>query len=62
MVCEKAAPKAWILKDSDLMRELMKSDLLEIILYGSCDRGDYSEDSDIYIALLTRCDRVEAKK
>lgn len=47
---------------TDLVKELLKSDLVEIILYGSCARGDYSDDSDIDIALLTRCDRVEAKK
>lgn len=41
---------------------LMKNDLVEVILYGSCARGDYTEDSDIDIALLTRCDRMEVKK
>ena len=40
----------------------MKTDIAEIILYGSCARGDYSEDSDIDIALITRCSRLEAKK
>ncbi|MGN0329114.1 MAG: nucleotidyltransferase domain-containing protein [Lachnospira sp.] len=40
----------------------MKEDLIEGILYGSCARGDYSEDSDIDIALITRCDRISAKK
>ena len=42
--------------------ELMQSDLVEIILYGSCARGDYTDDSDIDIALLTRCDRADAKR
>lgn len=47
---------------TDLTKELLKSDLVEVILYGSCARGDYTDDSDIDIALLTRCDRVEVKK
>lgn len=44
------------------VRNLMKGDLVEIILYGSCARGDYTDDSDIDIALITNCDRLEAKK
>lgn len=46
----------------DLVRELVKSDLVEIILYGSCARGDYNDDSDIDIALLVKCDRLESQK
>lgn len=46
----------------DKIRDFMKSDLVEIILYGSCARGDYTEDSDIDIVLITKCDRLEAKK
>ena len=45
-----------------MVRELMKEDLIEIVLYGSCARGDYTEDSDIDIALITKSDRVEAQK
>ena len=45
-----------------LVSELMKDDLVEVILYGSCARGDYTEDSDIDIALVTRCGRMEVKK
>lgn len=41
---------------------VLGNDLREIILYGSCSRGDYHEDSDIDIAILTGCDRFEAKK
>lgn len=44
------------------MPEVLKSDLVRIILYGSCARGDYAFDSDVDIALLTNCDRMEAKK
>ena len=40
----------------------MGSDIREIIMYGSCARGDYTEDSDIDIALLTGSGRMEAKK
>lgn len=45
-----------------LVRDLMKDDLVEVVLYGSCARGDYTEDSDIDIALLTKSNRLEAKK
>lgn len=40
----------------------LENDLIRVVLYGSCARGDFSEDSDIDIALLTKCDRMEAKK
>ena len=36
--------------------------MVKIILYGSCARGDYTEDSDIDIALLLKSDRLKAKK
>lgn len=47
---------------TEMVRELMGSDLIEIILYGSCARGDYTDDSDIDIALLVKCSREEVKK
>lgn len=47
---------------TDLVKNLMKTDLIKIILYGSCARGDYTEDSDIDIALITKCDRLDVKK
>lgn len=50
------------LEVTEMVRGLMESDLMEIILYGSCARGDFTEDSDIDIALLVKCDRNEAKK
>lgn len=34
----------------------------KIILYGSYARGDYSEDSDVDIAILTDSDRTENQK
>lgn len=50
------------LEATKLASELLRDDLVEIILYGSCARGDYTEDSDIDIALITKCDRMEAKR
>ena len=41
---------------------LMKADVREIILYGSCARGDYTDDSDIDVAILTDSDRKEVKR
>jgi predicted nucleotidyltransferase len=32
------------------------------VICGSCARGDFSDDSDIDIALLTKCDRLTSKK
>lgn len=46
----------------DLVHDLMRNDLVEMILYGSCARGDYKKDSDVDIALLTKCSRMEVKK
>ena len=34
-----------------LVCKLMKTDLVEVILYGSCARGDDTGDSDVDIAL-----------
>lgn len=45
-----------------MVQGLLKEELLEVILYGSCARGDYSEDSDVDIALITKCSRIEAQK
>lgn len=47
---------------TNLVKSLMKDDIVKIILYGSCARGDYTIDSDIDIALITTCDRLDAKK
>lgn len=46
---------------TDLVKTLMGKDLIKVILYGSCARGDYTQDSDIDIALITDCDRMEVK-
>ena len=45
-----------------LVCKAMGNDVTKIILYGSCSRGDFSGDSDIDIALLTSCGRIEVKK
>lgn len=50
------------LEATKLASELMREDLVEVILYGSCARGDYTDDSDIDIALITKCDRMEVKR
>lgn len=36
-----------------LVMNKFQNDLKKVILYGSCARGDYTEDSDIDIALIT---------
>ena len=46
----------------ELVKKLMKEDLVEVVLYGSCARGDYTEDSDVDIALIIKSDRIEAQK
>lgn len=46
----------------ELTQRLMGRELKAVILYGSCARGDFAEDSDVDIALLTRCNRKEVKK
>lgn len=47
---------------TEMVKMLMGEELSEVILYGSCARGDYRDDSDIDIALLINCSRMEAKK
>jgi predicted nucleotidyltransferase len=45
-----------------MVRKALGDDLCDIILYGSCARGDFNEDSDIDIALIINCDRDGLKK
>lgn len=45
-----------------LVCDAIGRDIRKIILYGSCSRGDFSEDSDIDIALLVSCNRAETNK
>ena len=42
--------------------EILKKHLKKIIMYGSCARGDFNNDSDVDIALLTDMNRLDAKK
>ena len=44
------------------LKNALGDDLIKCILYGSCARGDFSDDSDIDIALLVRCSRIESEK
>ncbi len=46
----------------ELIKEFMKNDLVKMILYGSCARGDFKEYSDVDIALLTKGSRTDAWK
>lgn len=47
---------------TEMIKAVMGEDLKKVVLYGSCARGDYTWDSDIDIALITACDRLEVKK
>lgn len=42
--------------------EVMGDDLVKIVLFGSCARGNFNDDSDVDIAILTKSDRLEAKR
>lgn len=42
--------------------ENMETHVKKIFVYGSCARGDFNDDSDIDVAILTDCDRLEAKQ
>ena len=44
------------------MPQVLKSDLVRIVMYGSCARGYYNAESDMDIVLFTKCNRIEAKK
>lgn len=47
---------------SNRFPEILKDNVKSIILYGSCARGDFNDDSDIDVAILTDCSRIEAKR
>ena len=42
--------------------KILRGDVQKIYLYGSCARGDYGNDSDVDVAILTKCSRDDAKK
>ena len=45
-----------------MVRNFMEKDLVKVILYGSCARGDYKASSDVDIALLMRGSRTDSWK
>lgn len=44
------------------LQNIAEGDLESIILYGSYARGDYDQESDLDIAVLLKCNRMEMKK
>lgn len=46
----------------DMIKGIMNEDLVEMILYGSCARGDFNGYSDVDIALLTKGSRMDSWK
>ncbi|MCM1123354.1 MAG: nucleotidyltransferase domain-containing protein [Eubacterium sp.] len=46
----------------DMIKEFMEKDLVKMILYGSCARGDFKEYSDVDIALLIKGSRTDSWK
>lgn len=47
---------------AEMAKTAMGTDLVKAVLYGSCARKNYTQDSDIDIALITVCGRLEAKR
>ena len=45
-----------------MVQEHIGEDIIQCRLFGSCARGDYDDDSDIDIILLTNCNRQESEK
>lgn len=41
------------------VRKLLKENIHKIVLYGSCARGDYDNESDIDIMIIMNCKREE---
>ena len=41
---------------------ILKNHIKKIIMYGSCARGDFDNDSDVDIAILTDIDRITVKR
>lgn len=51
------ASRVFIERVPNILREHAK----KIIMYGSCARGDYNNDSDVDIAILTDINRIDVK-
>ena len=45
-----------------MVQESIGEDIIQCRLFGSCARGDYDDDSDIDIILLTNCSRQESEQ
>lgn len=45
-----------------MVQERIGEDIIQCRLFGSCARGDYDDDSDIDIILLTNCNRQESEQ
>lgn len=41
------------------IRKLLKGDIYKIVLYGSCARGDFNNESDIDMMIIMNCKREE---
>ena len=44
------------------VKNIMGDDAVHVILYGSYARGDYNEESDVDIAILTKSNRLDVKR
>ena len=51
-----------ILEFSRQVKQILGKNLTKVILYGSYDRGDYTENSDIDIMILTTLTDMEIEK
>ena len=51
--------KEAIQESTDVLKELLKNNLIKIVLYGSYARGDYNNLSDIDIFILVRNNKNE---
>lgn len=44
------------------MKDIFGEELRSVILFGSYARGDYDEESDVDIAVLVSCSRIDLEK
>lgn len=45
----------------DKVIELVKDDIYKMYLYGSCARGDYTNESDVDIMIILKCNKDKVK-
>lgn len=43
-------------------RQLLKDNIYQIILYGSCARGDFNSESDIDVMIIMNCQKEEVSR